>query len=151
MKRLKRCGKCNRRKRRGLFNKNRARAGGLQDWCKHCQKAHHVLTTIPAPARARGERRTPEREGDVVQARSRVNYLVRAGLLPHPKTLACTECGHKEPHGAGRKHEYHHHNGYGVGHHEDVIPVCEPCHKRLTRLEAEAAPRSAEYVCEIPD
>lgn len=68
-----------------------------------------------------GRRKAPERAGDIKQARDRVAYLVKIGKIRPAKKLACVKCEHKAA-------EYHHHNGYGIGHHEEVIPLCKTCH-----------------------
>lgn len=67
----------------------------------------------------------PARDGDKVQARQRVNVLVRTGRLPRPCTLACADCAHL---GSDRRHEYDHHLGYGAEHHLTVEAVCTLCH-----------------------
>lgn len=76
-----------------------------------------------------GRRFTPARDGDVRQARSRVNYLVAQQLLADPNDLPCVDCGHVHAVGE-RRHEYDHHRGYAIAHHEDVEPVCTTCHHR---------------------
>ena len=75
---------------------------------------------------AKGTRIAGARDGDQAQARGRVNYLVRVGILLNPGSLACSDCGHL---GDDRKHEYHHHRGYAPEYHEDVIPLCSRCHR----------------------
>lgn len=75
----------------------------------------------PAPAEPR--------DGDLKQARQRINVLVRTGRKPHPNTLPCTDCGHVWSEGE-RRHEYDHHNGYAAEHHYDVEPVCTTCHAK---------------------
>lgn len=69
------------------------------------------------------------RDGDKVQARQRINVEVRTGRRPHPNTLPCEDCGHEWKDGE-RRHEYHHHNGYGPAHHSDVISLCTECHAK---------------------
>ena len=54
------------------------------------------------------------------QARLAVRNEVRAGRMPHIKTLTC-KCG-------VQAENYHHHNGYDRNHWLDVIPVCKKCH-----------------------
>lgn len=71
----------------------------------------------------------PPRDGDKVQARQRINVLVRTGRMPHPNTLACVDCGHTWTKGE-RRHEYDHHLGYAAEHHYDVEPVCTLCHAK---------------------
>lgn len=55
-----------------------------------------------------------------VKARQVVNDTIRAGKLPRPDILKCS-CGEQAK-------EYHHHKGYEVKHHLDVIPLCAACH-----------------------
>jgi hypothetical protein len=71
----------------------------------------------------------PPRDGDKLQARARVNQRVRKGLLPHPNSLPCIDCGKVWNKGDSR-HEYDHHLGYGADHHYDVQPVCRWCHAK---------------------
>lgn len=66
----------------------------------------------------RSRRRYPERS----TARSAVNYLVRSGKLPPPKTQTC-ECG--EP-----AIQYHHYKGYDFKRRLDVVAVCMECHAK---------------------
>lgn len=87
-----------------------------------------------------GLRRAPEREGDKKQARDRIAYLVRIGRIPRARRQACAECG-------TRAAEYHHRNGYGIGYHEDVIPLCKWCHAQADSADC---PDCAAYD-EIPD
>ena len=54
---------------------------------------------------------------------------MRVGLLPDPNAVPCTDCEHLGPE---RRHEYDHHLGYAPEHHEDVEPVCAPCHNDRT-------------------
>lgn len=80
------------------------------------------LTGRPGPAPH------PPRDGDKKQARQRVNVEVAHGRRPHPNSLPCADCGHIWKPRAARRHEYHHHRGYGAAHHLDVIPLCTRCH-----------------------
>lgn len=72
----------------------------------------------------------PARGGDRVQARGRVNHLVRVGTLPDPNAVACVDCDHI---GAARRHEYDHFKGYEPEHHETVEAVCSKCHHARER------------------
>lgn len=80
-------------------------------------------------ARPAGRRFVTPRDGDVRQARARINYLVDAGLIPDPNECPCTDCGHVYE-GERPRHEYDHHLAYAAEHHEHVEPVCAPCHHR---------------------
>lgn len=74
-----------------------------------------------------GPKPYPPRSGDKKQARRRVNVLVRTGRLPHPSTLPCSLCGHRED---DRRHEYHHAQGYDCEAHLKVVVVCCRCHSK---------------------
>ncbi len=67
-----------------------------------------------------------ERDGDRKQARGRVNYLVKIGLLPKPNAVRCVDCGHIST--ETERHEYDHYLGYSKNNHEDVEVVCSKCH-----------------------
>jgi len=69
-----------------------------------------------------------KRHPDRVVARHRVFVEVRAGRLPDPKTLACSDCG-------GRSVQYDHAD-YTMP--LVVQPVCRDCH---WRRERERGPR----------
>lgn len=79
---------------------------------------------------------SPPRDGDKVQARQRVNVLVRTGRLAHPNSLPCVDCGHIWKQGE-RRHEYDHHLGYAAKHHYDVEPVCTFCQRRRSMVRGE--------------
>lgn len=85
-----------------------------------------TLISWAAPSRFGPAPHAP-RDGDKAQARQRINVEVRTGRRHHPNTLPCMDCGHVWSEGE-RRHEYHHHNGYGPDHHYDVIPLCTECH-----------------------
>jgi hypothetical protein len=75
------------------------------------------------PKPRRGIRIISARDGDKRQARSRVNILVRSGIIAAPGTLPCLDCGDVR-----QRHTYDHHLGYAAEHHEHVQPVCYQCH-----------------------
>lgn len=87
------------------------------------------ITGKPGPAPI------PRRDGDKVQARQRINALVRSGQIPKPNALPCTDCGHVWKLGE-RRHEYDHHKGYGAEHHLDVEAVCKACHVKRDNAKA---------------
>lgn len=114
------------------FHSDQSRYDGLSAHCKSCLRtgnpvgwharpAINPLTGRPGPAPK------PARDGDMIQARQRINVEVRTGHRAHPSTLPCTDCSHI---GKGRKHEYDHHLGYAGKHHLDVEPVCVLCHAK---------------------
>lgn len=109
------------------FGKDASQPDGLARACLASKRAAQRKAYQPKPRPAAGRRFAEPRDGDVKQARSRVNYLVDAGLLPDPNNLPCADCGHAYAVG-GRRHEYDHHLGYAAEHHEDVQPVCTTCH-----------------------
>lgn len=89
------------------------------EWCD--SSVYRPSPMGPAPA--------PPRDGDAVQARQRVNVLVRTGRLAHPNSLPCADCGHVWSPG-GRRHEYDHNHGYEAKHHYCVQSLCTKCHHK---------------------
>ncbi len=111
------------------FPVDASRGDGLGTMCAASRNAYQRSRHTPIPASLRkpmGPQPFSERDGDKLQARASVNRLVRRGKIPSPSTLPCHTCGHT---GTDKHHEYHHHNGYGAGHHLDVIVLCGTCHK----------------------
>ena len=120
------------------FGIDRTRWDGLVPSCRESKgrRARENYTARPRPEPGRSF--VPARDGDSKQARRRVNYFVEAGLMPHPNTLPCVDCGHVWQAG-GRRHEYDHHLGYNAAHHEDVEAVCTSCHHARERARSGAA------------
>jgi len=85
----------------------------------------------------------PPRDGDKVQARARVVWLIRTGRLPRPSLVPCTDCGHVWSPGE-RRHEYDHYLGYAGAHHHDVQAVCTLCHS--AREDQRAPDRRARSI-----
>ncbi|MHC4749533.1 MAG: hypothetical protein ACYTFW_06615 [Planctomycetota bacterium] len=56
-----------------------------------------------------------------VKAQSAVNVAVKKGVLPHVKTLKCTDCGNPAQ-------QYDHWQGYDNHNWLNVQPVCIKCH-----------------------
>jgi hypothetical protein len=109
------------------FQIDRSRYDGRAASCGKNRKQRYRATYQPRPRPERGRRYVEARDGDRLQARGRVNYLVTAGLLPDPNDVACTDCGHVwRP--DQLRHEYDHHLGYAAVHHESVEAVCVTCH-----------------------
>lgn len=139
---LKWCTNCREWHPTDAFGVDRSRWDGLVPSCKESKntlsRTHYVSVARDIP---KGRNFVEPRDDDRKQARRRVNYFVEAGLIPHPNTLPCTDCGHS--YGPGKKrHEYDHYLGYGPEHHEDVEAVCLICHRareRKRRLEAQHA------------
>jgi hypothetical protein len=109
------------------FGPDPSRSDGLTRACRVSRNRAARAAYVPVPRPERGRRYVAPRDGDKLQARGRVNYLVDAGLLPDPNALPCADCGHiyriRE-----RRHEYDHYRGYAPAHHEDVQAVCTTCH-----------------------
>ena len=109
------------------FGKDSSRSSGRAASCRRSKNAAAKKAYTPKPRPQAGRRFAEPRDGDVVQARGRVNYLVNIGILPDPNDVPCTDCGHIYKPGE-RRHEYDHHHGYGARHHECVEAVCTTCH-----------------------
>lgn len=115
----------------GDFGKDRSRLDGLKARCNESAKRVYRETYVPTPRPAAGRRFVPARDGDKVQARRRIDHLINIGHLPDPDSVPCMDCGHDS--GPPPRHEYDHHLGYAAEHHEDVEPVCAPCHHTRER------------------
>lgn len=127
------------------------RVASGEKWCTRC-KAWHPVTAFGAdesrydrltanclaskrvkvrkPHLGRPGRRgwdAPTRDGDKLQARRRVNYLVEQGLIPPPDDLPCLDCGDMVFTDRSR-HEYDHAKGYDAENQLYVEPVCARCH-----------------------
>jgi hypothetical protein len=116
------CTACKQRHPFQAFGKDRTRYDGLAACCL-ASKRVKVRKVRRNPGR-RGWLK-PMRDGDKLQARRRINYLVEQGLVPPPDDLACRDCGHFGPE---RRHQYDHYLGYAAAHHLDVEALCEFCH-----------------------
>lgn len=113
-----------------FFNIDNSRYDGLTASCRDYNNASGRAKYKSVP-RKKGRRFVPIRDGDKKQSRRRINFLVESGLIPHPNTLACTDCNHTWRKG-DRRHEYDHHKGYSGENQEIVEPVCSKCHKKRT-------------------
>jgi hypothetical protein len=100
------------------------------------------------PARS-GPKHYQPRDGDKKQARRRINVEVRTGRRAHPNALTCAGCGHVWSEGE-RRHEYHHHLGYGAENHYNVIALCTECHSVADNEKATwtHCPRGHEFTPE---
>lgn len=129
------CIRCRAWHSRDAFGSDRHRTDGLATACRESKNAEQrmryavsILSREPHPRKGHhGPPAAPPRNGDKLQARARVNVLVRTGRLPHPSTLPCVDCGHVWQPGE-RRHEYDHYRGYVAEHHLDVEAVCTTCH-----------------------
>lgn len=130
---IKRCVSCREWKHVTAFGNDRSRGDGRAATCLRCRDRRYRKTYRSLAAEERrqpGPQRIDRRDGDRLQARSRINHDVRMGLRPNANDLHCAFCGHK---GCDRRHEYHHHMGYAARHHNDVLPVCSTCHAEVHR------------------
>jgi len=121
-------------------------------WCTGCKSTHELaafgrditrgdhmaasclasrrvkVRAVRPPAKRHGWLK-PARDGDKLQARRRVNYLVEQKRIPHPDDLPCVDCADMVfmlP----LRHEYDHAKGYSAEHQLYVEPVCSRCHHR---------------------
>ena len=125
---LKNCWRCRRWLALRYFARDRTRGDGRNPSTKSCRNAYVSGRRFCKKRVSKlGARFSRARDGDKAQARKRVNMLAERGLRPHPSSLPCSSCG-TGPEDSGRRHEFHHHNGYGVEHHEDVVVLCSKCH-----------------------
>jgi hypothetical protein len=140
---LKWCDVCETWLKQDRFGKDRSRWDGLAAHCLKCRKNQYYRVYQPKPkVIRRGRRFVPARDGDKKQARSRVNNLVKRGLLPDPNSIPCVDCGHI--YDGKTRHEYDHYLGYAARSHESVESVCATCHGERTsaRGETKAARRN---------
>jgi uncharacterized protein YlaI len=126
---LKWCSMCKSWVNIDYFSNNSKKLDGKAINCKSCQKKYYKRYYIPKNRVQQGPLPHPERDGDIRQARARINVLVKTGKIPKPNDLPCKHCGHIFKKGE-KRHEYHHHNGYSSGSHLDVIPLCTDCHHK---------------------
>jgi hypothetical protein len=127
---LKWCFACRTWKKHKEFHKNPARKDGLGGQCGKCQNQYSRNHYIPVPENQKkhGPLPAPEREGDASQARHRINVLIRTGKIKKASELPCQKCGNIYKKGESR-HEYHHAEGYSIGKHLIIIPLCMKCHR----------------------
>lgn len=119
------CTACKRHHARSEFGRDRSRGDGL---AACCLASRRVKTRKPQRGRlgVRGWQ-VPTRNGDKLQARRRVNYLVEQGRIPRPGDLPCADCADEVFIGTYR-HEYDHAQGYDGENQLYVEPVCSRCH-----------------------
>jgi hypothetical protein len=125
---LKHCVRCRGWHELSAFGRDRTRHDGLAPSCRESiGKWNRERYSPKARTKPPGPPPNPPRDGDKLQARQRVNVLVRTGKLVNPNEIGCVECGHM---GDDRRHEYDHYLGYAAEHHLDVEVVCSVCHSR---------------------
>lgn len=127
---FKHCRVCREWKDESEFNIDRSRSGSRAALCRECQSKTAISRYVPSIPERYGPVPKPGRDGDKLQARARVNQLVKNGLLQNPNDVPCSECGHI---GDDRRHEYHHHKGYSAEHHLSVIVLCSKHHARIDK------------------
>lgn len=122
------CIDCKTWKSRSEFCSDTSRWDGLSCKCRQCSsrrgKEYHACVPLERLG-ASGPQRSEPRDNDKDHARHLVNLDVRRGSRPNPNELFCAMCGHK---GGDKRHEYHHHMGYGKLHVYDVVALCSSCH-----------------------
>lgn len=109
-----------------LTEQSRVEAGRLL--CKPCKNSKSRAAYVKKGHPGRRGWLVPTRDGDKLQARRRVNYLVEQGLIPHPEDLPCFDCA-DEVFSRRYRHEYDHAQGYDGENQLYVEPVCAKCHR----------------------
>ena len=131
------CGACRYWLPIEVFRIDKSRIGCLARKCSPCHNAIGRKRYSPVPADRRkpmGPSPKPEISGNKLQARARVNKLVKTGRKENPNNLPCVDCGHL---GKDRRHDYDHHEGYAAGDHLNVEVRCTVCHAAATRARGE--------------
>ena len=147
----KKCPKCNQTKPFCEFNKNRARKGGLDVYCRKCQ-AKKRKTQIYKNYRRQYEQckkckdyrkqyQQKNRQIFNLSQRKRrlsnhtqnkavgmVGYAVKMGRIKPANSFKCTYC-------SMQAREYHHHKGYEPENWFVIIPVCRICHCKIHRVK----------------
>jgi hypothetical protein len=109
------------------FARDSSRADGRTYVCQACRNRRaRASYRKKGPPGLRGWL-APTRDGDGLQARRRVNYLVEKGRIPPPRDLPCADCG-DEVFANSYRHEYDHARGYDGANQLYVEPVCSRCH-----------------------
>ena len=119
------CTKCAQWHLVSEFGKDVHRGDGLSASCLRSKRV------IQKALRFRHGRRgwlVETRDGDKLQARRRINYLVEQGEIPHPDDIPCMDCGDGVFAGCYR-HEYDHVRGYDGENQLYVEAVCSKCHR----------------------
>ena len=123
------CHGCRRFLATASFCVDKSRSDGLTRICGTCRNIRNRSAYTPKPGLRCGPKPKAARDGDKRQARKRVNQMVKAGELPSPNDVPCTDCNHVATIET-RRHEYDHYLGYGAANHLDVQAVCTKCHRR---------------------
>lgn len=136
---LKYCWGCSEWHERSRFNTDSSKTDGLQAVCREMAQEKNRKAYIPKIKKRRGFI-VPTRDGDKLQARRRVNYLVEQRLIPHPDDIPCMDCL-DEVFIQRFRHEYDHAKGYEGENQLYVEAVCSHCHH--SREEARRNGKSA--------
>jgi hypothetical protein len=96
--------------------------------CKPCKNARQRTAYIKRGRPGRRGWLAATRDGDKLQARRRVNYLVEQGIIPRAEDLPCFDCA-DEVFSRRYRHEYDHARGYDGENQLYVEPVCAKCHR----------------------
>ena len=121
------CSRCERSLPHEAFFKDNSRADGVSYVCRECKNATARASYEKKGPPGRRGWVTPTRDGDKLQARRRVNYLVEQGLIPPPDDLPCFDCA-DGVFSRDYRHEYDHARGYDGENQLYVEPVCSKCH-----------------------
>lgn len=136
---LKYCWKCQEWHEISEFNADNSKSDGLQAICRNAAHAKSKASYVTKPRKRRGFV-VATRDGDKLQARRRVNYLVEQRLIPHPDDIPCMDCL-DEVFIQRFRHEYDHAKGYEGENQLYVEAVCSHCHH--SREEARRNGKSA--------
>lgn len=119
------CTACKAIHNRSAFGRDPTRSDGL---AARCLASRRVVSRKPQTGRSgRIGWLKPTRDGDKLQARRRVNYLVEQGRIPHPDDVPCMDCG-DVIFANNYRHEYDHAKGYDGDNQLYVEAVCSRCH-----------------------
>lgn len=110
---------------RSAFGRDPSRGDGL---AARCLASRRVLVRKERKGKKGPQGwRAATRDGDKLQARRRVNYLVEQKRIPHPDDLPCSDCA-DEVFVGNYRHEYDHARGYDGENQLYVEAVCSRCH-----------------------
>lgn len=121
------CSSCRRTLAVTEFGRDASRSGGRTYICRECKNRKARELYVRKEPHRHGWLK-PTRDGDRLQARRRVNYLVEQGRIPHPADLPCMDCC-DEVFTDNPRHEYDHAKGYDGENQLYVEAVCRRCHR----------------------
>jgi len=88
-------------------------------------KERYEQTEKGKKARCKSHQNYKHHKPNQVKAKNAVYSEVRAGRMAKVSELKCHYC-------PARAEQYHHHKGYAPEYWLDVVPVCIPCHNRIS-------------------